>query len=159
MRRYNKTLKIRPQKTWAGPPAKKFLRPFSFALSIQTMKRILLIFTMLYSASVLSNDFDSRLSQAMKAAETEPGKSYEKVVRESTWDIDSSCFHESAKVRSTPGYYQLVATINNQGVANDVAVKPEHHYSNCVAKWFSENTFAKPPKDNWPVFLNVNIQP
>ncbi|MCQ3827838.1 hypothetical protein HXX02_00110 [Microbulbifer elongatus] len=133
--------------------------PLLAALSIQAMKQILLTLTLLYSALAFSSDFESRLSQAMKVAEIEPGKTYEQVVRESTWDINSSCFHESAKVRATPGYYQLVASINSQGIASHIMVKPEHHYSSCVAKWFSENTFANPPKDNWPIFLNVNIQP
>lgn len=153
---------MRPDNLLSGLPDNNYYEVedlINRLLSIQTMKQILLICTLFYSASVLSSDFDDRLSHAMKVAETEPGKSYETVVRESTWDINSSCFHESSKVRATPGYYQLVASINGQGVASHVMVKPEHHYSNCVAKWFSENKFPSPPKDGWPVFLNVNIQP
>jgi len=47
--------------------------------------------------------------------QSEEGKEYEVLVRESTWDADSECFRESAKVRATLGYYQLVATIDREG--------------------------------------------
>lgn len=123
------------------------------------MKKILSILFIVFSGNVLSEGFEARLASAKDTAASEPGKAYEKVVRESSWDTNSKCFHESSKVRATPGYYQLVATIEESGTAYAVEVKPAHHYAKCVAAWFSKHKFPAPPKNNWPVFLDVNIQP
>ena len=114
---------------------------------------------LVFSSAVYAENFDARILFAEAAMQSEEGKEYEKLVRESTWDADHECFLESAKVRATPGYYQLVASIDREGNAKMVEVRPVHHYSSCVAIWFANNSFPKPPRHSWPIRLEVNAQP
>ncbi|WNO10059.1 hypothetical protein [Teredinibacter sp. KSP-S5-2] len=123
------------------------------------MKLLRLLILLVISSSACAENFDARVFFAEAAMQSEEGKKYEKLVRESTWDVDGECFHASAKIRATPGYYQLVATIDRDGKAKMVEVRPVHHYSSCVAIWFANNRFPKPPRDNWPIRLEVDSQP
>ena len=123
------------------------------------MKSLWLLVLLVFSSTACAENFDARILFAEVAMQSQEGKKYEKLVRESTWDADSECFHASAKIRATPGYYQLVATIDRDGKAKMVEVRPIHHYSSCVAIWFANNRFPKPPGDSWPIRLEVNIQP
>lgn len=123
------------------------------------MKSSWLLIFLAFSGAAYAENFDARVLFAEAAIQSEDGKKYEKLVRESTWDIDHECFLASAKLRATPGYYQLVATIDQDGKAKMVEVRPIHHYSSCVAIWFANNSFPKPPRDSWPIRLEVNIQP
>ena len=123
------------------------------------MKLLQFLILLFFSVATYAESFDARILFAEAAMQTDEGKKYEKLVRESTWYVNSECFHKSAKVRATLGYYQLVATIDRVGRAKMVQVRPVHHYSACVAVWFTNNQFPEPPRENWPVHLEVNIQP
>ncbi|WP_346837987.1 hypothetical protein [Microbulbifer sp. SAOS-129_SWC] len=124
-----------------------------------SMKLLWLLILPVLSSAVCAENFDARILFAEAAMQSDEGKTYEKLVRESTWDADSECFEASTKIRAASGHYQLVATIDLDGKAKMVEVRPINHYSSCVAIWFANNRFPKPPRNGWPVRLEVNIQP
>jgi hypothetical protein len=123
------------------------------------MKLLWLLILLVFSIAVCAENFDARILFAEAAMQSEEGKKYEKLVWESAWDADREYFQASTKIRATSGYYQLVATIDLDGKAKMVEVRPINHYSSCVAIWFANNRFPNPPRDSWPIRLEVNIQP
>ncbi|BBM00243.1 hypothetical protein [Microbulbifer sp. GL-2] len=64
-------------------------------VSIKIFRLILLL---TFSGAVYAENFDARILFAKAAMQSEEGKEYEVLVRESTWDADSECFRESAEV-------------------------------------------------------------
>ena len=80
--------------------------------------------------------FNERISDAQHLLQSDQGKEYEKIFRESTWAQDHSCFSNAAEHGGAIGYYQLVAIINEDGSASNVEFRPNHTYSECMYNWF-----------------------
>lgn len=115
-------------------------------------------FIFLLPIPAFAESFEDRANAAREAMKTEAGAKYEIIFRESTWEKDHECFTYAAANGGAIGYYQIVANVKKDGSASNVEVRPNHVYSECVYNWFIKNKFHRPPTDNWPVVLEVDIQ-
>lgn len=123
------------------------------------MKTGFVLILSLLSSSALSEIFEARVLYSQAANQSEEGKRYNEKVFDIAASEHRECFRKAISEGAVLGSYELVATIGKNGKIVSVEVQPINRFSSCVAIAVANNSYPVSPKNNWPYYMKVNIQP
>ena len=111
------------------------------------------------AAQISSEEFADLRARAQKLAANNPGKDYDKKFGNSAdFSNPTQAALKTCTEHTKPPYpVNLVFVLDGDGRAKDVVPAPDQPVSACVAEKLKGLKMPKPPKAEWLVAVNINI--